>query len=215
MNDDWRLQIDFRDEKAADAVEDQLDSEKLQHELSTAFQDRVIVSHEGATIFLYAGDRPQAEKARTLVEDFAKREDEELEVEFTRWHPLALEWRPADEPLPEGAEAEAAEHQARVALERGGADSQGDPPYEVRVSLPSYAEAGKFAERLRAEGLPTVHRWRHLLIGANDEDQAEQMATRMREEAPVGSKVAVEGTLRSIENEAPANPFAFLGGLAN
>jgi len=213
MNDDWRLQINLHDEEAADGLKDELDSEKLRSELSTAFHDRVIVSHEGATIFLYAGDREQGEKARTLVEEYAQREQGQLEVEFTRWHPVALEWRPADEPLPEGAEAEASEHQARVALERQECKERGYPDYEVRVVLEHHREAGKLADRFRAEGLPTVHRWKYLLIGATDEDQAARIAEVAREQAPAGSKVTVEGTLRSIEDEAPPSPFWFLGGL--
>lgn len=215
MNDDWRLQIEFRDEGVADALHDHLDAEELQHELSTAFHDRVVVSREGTTVFLYAGDREQAEKARGLVQTYAEREGEALDVDFSRWHPLALEWRPADEPLPAGAAAEAAEHQARVAQERKEVKKQGYPEYEVRVSLPSYGEAGDLAERLRDEGLPTVHRWRHLLIGANDEDQAEALAERIRGEAPAGSKVVVEGDLRDIEHSMPPSPFWFLGGLGN
>src|SRR6476469_7395323 len=98
MNDDWRLQIDFVAEGLADALHDRLDVEELEHDLSRAFSDRVIVSRDGATIFLYAGDREQAEKARALVEQLAQKEGEEVEIAFTRWHPEAEEWRTADEP---------------------------------------------------------------------------------------------------------------------
>jgi hypothetical protein len=214
-SDDWRLEIVFRDDGIADALKDELDSNGLRHELSTAFHDRVIVSHEGSTIFLYAGDREQAEKARTLVESYAEHEKEELSVEFTRWHPLALEWRPADEPLPDDVEAEAAEHQARIAAERKECEEQGYPDWEIRVSLPAFHEASEWAARFRAEGLPTVHRWRHLLIGAADEDQAKEIAKRLKSELPAGNDVAVEGDLREIEHSMPPSPFWFLGGLGN
>jgi hypothetical protein len=56
MNDDWRLQIDFVDEGLADHLHDRLDAQELEHDLSSAFHDRVIVSRNGTTIFLYAGD---------------------------------------------------------------------------------------------------------------------------------------------------------------
>ena len=68
MNDDWRVQVDFRAEGLADALHDHLDAAELEHDLSNAFHDRVIVSRSGTTIFLYAGDREQAEKARAVVE---------------------------------------------------------------------------------------------------------------------------------------------------
>jgi hypothetical protein len=212
MNDDWRVQVDFRDDGVLDALHDRLDAEELEHDLSEAFHDRVIVSRNEATIFLYAGDREQAEKAQELVARLAAEDEEEVELDLRRWHPVALEWRPADEPLPEDAAARGAEHQARIEAERRESEEQGYPQYEVRVNFPSWGEAGEFAERLRAEGLQTVHRWRHVLVGAADEDAAKALAERIRAEAPPGSEVVVEATLKEIADDI-RNPFAFLGGL--
>jgi hypothetical protein len=214
MNDDWRLQIDFVAQSFADALHDRLDAEELEHDLSRAFHDRVIVSNNGTTIYLYAGDREQAEKARVLVERLTQEDEEEIGVTFTRWHPEAEEWRPADEPLPADADTRAAEHAARVARERQESEANGYPEYEVRIDLPSHKEAEEFAERLRGEGLPTVHRWKYVLVGASDEDSANQLAERIRGEAPADSSVAVEGTWREAYAERPRSPFWFLGGLA-
>lgn len=214
MNDDWRLQIDFVDEGLLDHLHDRLDAEELEHDLSRAFHDRVIVSRNGTTIFLYAGDRAQAEKARTLVEQLAREDGEEVEVDFTHWHPEAEEWRSADEPLPESAAAKTVEQAARGAHERAESEADGHPQWEVRIDLPSREDAKGLAERLRAEGIPTVHRWKYVLVGANDEDSANQLAEQIRNEAPTGSKVAVEGTWREAYAERPPSPFWFLGGLA-
>jgi hypothetical protein len=213
MNDDWRVQVDFRDDGVADALHDRLDAKELEHDLSEAFHDRVIVSRNGTTIFLYAGDREQAEKARELVLRLAVEDEEEVEVDFRRWHPLSLEWEPADEPLPEDAAAKAAEHQEKIAKERRETEEQGYPQYEVQIELPSRDEADAFADRLRAERLPTVRRWRVVLAGAADEDAAAALAERVRGEVPPGTKVAVAATLREAEDDLP-RPFAFLGGLA-
>lgn len=213
MNDDWRLRIDFVKESLADALHDRLDAQELEHDLSRAFHDRVIVSRDGTTVFLYAGDREQAEAARTLVERLTEEDKEEVEIDFTRWHPEAEEWRPADEPLPADIAAKVAEHAARVVHERRESEESGYPEYEVRIDLPSHHEAGEFADRLRDEGLPTVHRWRYVLVGATDEDSANELAERIRSEAPPGSSVAVEGTWREAYAERPPNSFAFLGGL--
>jgi hypothetical protein len=214
MNDDWRLQIDFVDEGRADALHDRLDAQELEHDLSRAFHDRVIVSRNETTIFLYAGDREQAEKARALVEQLTEEDKEEVEVDFTRWHPKAEEWRPADEPLPADTAAKVAEHAARVAHERAESEEDGHPQWEVRIDLPSHGDAKELAERLRAEGIPTVHRWKYVLVGANDEDAANQLAERIRNETPSGSSIAVEGTWREAYAERPHSPFWFLGGLA-
>ncbi len=213
MNDDWRLQIDFRDDGVADALQDRLDVRELEHDLSQAFHDRVIVSRNGTTIFLYAGDEQQAEKARDLVVRLTEEDGEEVSIDFRRWHPLSLEWEPADEPLPEDAAARAAEHQVRIAKERQETEEQGYPRCEVQIELPSREQADAFADRLRAEGLPTARRWRVVLVGTTDEDAAKALSERIRGEVPAGTKVAVAGTLYEAEDDVP-RPFAFLGGLA-
>lgn len=214
MNDDWRIQVDFVEEGPLDALHDRLDAEELEHDLSRAFEDRVIVSRNGTTIFLYAGDREQAEKAKALVEQLAQEDGEEIEVGFARWHHESEEWRPADEPLPEDAEARAAEHAERVARERQETEESGYPEYEVRIDLPSHGEAKDLVERLEAEGLRSVHRWKYVLLGAADEDSANALAERVRGEVPAGSTVAVEGTWREAYAERSRSPFWFLGGLA-
>jgi hypothetical protein len=100
-----------------------------------------------------------------------------------------------------------------MAAERRQAEERGYPEFEVRVDLPSRRDATHFAERLQDEGLPTVHRWRFLLVGASDEDSAKVLAERIQGEAPLGSRVSVEGTWKAAYAEGPANPFAVLGGL--
>lgn len=213
MNDDWRLQVDFRDDGVPDALHDRLDAQELEHDLSEAFHDRVIVSRNETTIFLYAGDREQAEKARDLVVRLAAEDEEEITIDFRRWHPLSLEWEPADQPLPEDAAARAAEHQERIAKERQETEEQGYPRYEVQVRMSSWGEADAFQDRLREEGLPAVQRWSVVLIGTADEDAADQLATRIRGEVPADTIVAVAGTLREAEDDV-RRPFVFLGGLA-
>jgi hypothetical protein len=213
MNDDWRLQVDFREDGIADALQDRLDAQDLEHDLSEAFHDRVIVSRNETTIFLYAGDREQAEKARDLVVRLTAEDDEEVTIDFRRWHPLSLEWRPADEPLPDDAAARLVEHQERIAKERQETEEQGYPRYEVQVKMSSWGEADAFQDRLRDEGLPAVQRWRVVLIGTADEDAANELAERVRGEVPAGAIVTVAGTLHEAEDDVP-KPFAFLGGLA-
>jgi hypothetical protein len=212
MNDEWRLQIDFREDGVVDALQDRLDAAELEHDLSEAFHDRVIVSRDETTVFLYAGDREQAEKARALVERLAREDEEDVEIDFRRWHPLSLEWEPADQPLPEDAAARAAEHQERIAKERQETEEQGYPRYEVRVKMASWGEADDLADRLRDEGLPTVQRWHVVLVGAADEDTANKLAERIRGEVPAGTPLQVAGTLHEAEDDVP-KPFAFLGGL--
>lgn len=212
-NDDWRLQIDFRDDGVVDAQLDLLDAEELEHDLSEAFRDRVIVSRNDTRIFLYAGGREQAERARALVERLAKEDEEEVTIDFRRWHPIAEDWKPADQPLPDEPAEERAEREEAIARELKETEERGYPEFEVRVDLRSREEAERFAEQLRGEGLPVVHRWKYVLVGAIDEDHASELAERIRTEAPPGAQTTPQGAWQATYAQI-RKPFAFLGGLA-
>lgn len=214
VNDDWRLQVDPREAEHASLLVEQLEARELEHDLSTEFRDRVIVSRDGARLFLYAGTREQIEAARKVVARLAGHHGWQLDLELRRWHPVAEEWEDPEAPLPQGAAAEAAERGELMDRERLEAERTGHPEYEVRVDLPSRRDAARFAQQLGSEGIPVVHRWKYLLAAATDEDGANALAERIRNEAPAESRVAVEGTWAEAYAEYP-HPFAFLGGMAN
>ena len=164
-------------------------------------------------MFLYAGTREQAEKARDAVEAEARQHGWAFDVDFRHWHPTAEEWEDPDKPLPEDDAARLSERGALMEHEREETAKRGYPEFEVRIDLPSRHDAAALSEQLRAEGLPAVHRWRYLLVGAADEDSAKALAERIRDDAPSGSRVKVEGTSAAAYAERPPNPFAVLGGL--
>src|SRR6188472_77663 len=213
MNDDWRLQVDPDDSSHIQALTNRLEARELQHDLSEAFHDRVIVTRNDDTVFLYAGTREQAESARRLILDLTKEDDWDVDVNLKRWHPEADEWEDPDKPLPVDEDARKAEREALMATERKRTEENGYPEYEVRVDLPSHHDAVQLAEKLCGEGLLPVHRWKYVLIGATDEDNAKTLAEQVKNEAPIGSEVKIEGTWKAIYNERPPNPFAFMGGL--
>lgn len=213
MNDDWRLEVDFDDSSQIGLLAEQLEARELEHELSSAFHDRVIVSRDEDKVLLYAGDRAQAEAARDLVLGIAQQHDWKLEVDFRHWHPIAEKWEDPDIPLPSGDAAMKAEHEEMIAAERRQTEKSGHPEYEVRVDLPSFREASQFADALRSEDLPVVHRWKFLLIGVPDEDSGKELVERIQEQAPPDSRVNLEGTWAAAYAERPPSPFAIFGGL--
>jgi hypothetical protein len=213
MNDEWRLQVDPREPGHAQVLTDRLEAVELEHDLSTAFHDRVIVSREDTTVFLYAGSREQAESARELILSLAAKHKWELGLELKRWHPRAEKWEDPDKDLPDDNATRKAEHEELLAAERKQAEESGHPEFEVRIDLPSHHEALQLAEQLRGDGLQPVHRWRYVLVGASSEDSARELAKRIEAGAPAGSKVSAEGTWQTVYGERPPNPFAFLGGL--
>lgn len=213
MNDDWRLQIELEDEGHLAGMVKRLDAQELEDELSDSFGDQVILSREGRVLFAYTETRVQAEAVRARVLALDEEHSWAARTELRHWHPAAESWEEPDRPLPESDAAAAAEHAEAIAAERERLAATGEPEYEVRVELPSHGDAARLAERLRAEGLPAVRRWKYLVVGAADEDAAKELAQQLELQAPDGSEVTAEVSGQVAWAERPASPFAIFGGL--
>lgn len=213
MADDWRLRVCVHEEGLVHALSERLDAHELEHEIETAFSDRVIVSGEGSELFCYAGTREQLDAARTLIESIGRERDWTLEFELRRWHPDAQAWEDPSVPLPETGSEREAERADLIAREREKSQRQGFPDFEVRVQFASESDCEAFAQRLRDEGLQVVRRSKFLLVGAADEDSANALADRLAREAPHGTAIVAEGTVPAVYSGSPFNPFALFGGL--
>jgi hypothetical protein len=215
MDDDWRLQIDLDDDGIGGEIADHLRAAELEHDLAVEIGRRVIVSHEGERIFLYAGDRGQLDSAQAVIQQYLDKKGWQAKVELRHWHPDSSEWEDPAAPEPTTDAERAAEHEQLIETEGEETAARGGrAEFEVRVEFPSHAEARDFAEKLEEEGLQPVRRWRYMVVGAADEDAAKELAERIRAEAPADAEVKTEYSLREIYDEQPPNPFFFLGGLA-
>lgn len=215
MDDDWRLQIDLDDDGLVSDLADHLHSADLEHEMETDFGKRLIVSRDGGTVFLYAGEREQIEKARDAVAKLVAEKGWKADLDLRHWHEVAEDWEDPDAAEPTTAAEEKAERARLMKTEDEEVSAHdGYAEFEVRVEFPSHGEARDFAKKLKDEGLEPVRRWRYMVVGAADEDAAKELADRIREEAPADSKVTTEGSLAAAWHERPTNPFFFLGGLA-
>ncbi len=213
MNDDWRVRVVLGGDAPADELIENLEVlGGATHDLKTSFDDRVIVSRGDTEVFCYAGTPEQAESTEELIRSLAAENGWHLESDLKHWHDDAEEWEDPDAPLPDSDAEKAVERAALMQRERQEAAQSGHPEFELRIDCPSHREALAFVEKLRAEGLPSVHRWKYVLVGASDEDSANELAERLRIEAPAGSTVRVEGTWKAVRDETPPNPFAIFGG---
>jgi hypothetical protein len=197
-NDDWRVRIDVEEEEHATGLLERLtgdlDSEarELAEELKS---QRLAVSRDGETIFVYAATRTAAESAHAVVE--AQLRAHGIEARTSRVeHWLDEEDRWDDEPRGETWEEEE--------LDRG------EAPWEVRVELPSREEAQKLAERLEAEGYKPERRFQYLIVGTATREDADALAARLDGEVEGGGEVAWE----TWENRPGNRWFAIFGGLA-
>jgi hypothetical protein len=209
VHDEFRVQVKVQ---APGELLDALKTVKLSDGANRELP-RFAVTHEGDHIFMYADSLEAAERGRAMVQEAMSGHDLKGEVAISRWHPLEERWEDAAQPLPATEEQRAAEHDRLEALETEESLHAGHAEWEVRVTLPSHHDARSFAERLRGEGIPVNQRWRHLLVGANDEDDAKALAERIRVEAPEGSEIVAEGN--GLEYWRMLHPYASLGGLAN
>jgi hypothetical protein len=209
MHDEFRLRAHLSSPPAlVDALNDlQLD------DAARSDVGRLAVTHDDDDVFLYADSLAAAEHARAVVAQAISEHGLGGEVTLSRWHPLEERWEDAAAPLPASAEEEAVERARRDAAEDAESAAYGAPEWEVRMTLPSHRHAREFAARLRSEAIPVSQHWRHLLVGANDEDEAAALAERLRGEAPPGSEIVADANGMPFWEEQ--HPFALFGGLGN
>lgn len=213
MNDDWRLKITTADEREAGTLAERLDSHEIETDLEKTFHDRVVVSVDDGEVYCYGGDRDQLDSARSEIEKLAADHGWKLAFELRHWHPIAEQWEDPDAPLPTSEADQNREHAELMASERAESAQHGYPEFEVRIKCSNRHTAGQLADRLREEGIPVVHRWTYVLVGAQDEDSGRALAERLKAEVPPDSEVTVEGNRRATYDEGPFRPFAWLGGL--
>jgi hypothetical protein len=209
MHDEFRLRVQVQKPKdllaALKTVE--LD-EDAKRELG-----RLAITHEQDHVLMYADSLSAAQCARAIVEQAMSERGITGQIELLRWHPVEERWEDAALALPTTDAAQDAERQLRDRTEDAESVAGGEPQWEVRVTLPTHHDARGFAKRLQSEGIPVNQNWRHLFIGANDEDEATALAERVRTEAPAGSEVVADGNGMLIWQQM--HPFSAFGGLAN
>jgi hypothetical protein len=209
--DEWRVEVALDRDQHADTLSGALHDLKLDDEARKLLGGSVIVTRDGRFIFIYAWHEESAREAERVVRDIMNRENLVGEVRLMRWHPVAEEWKAADEPLPDD---EAALAQEMLEAEEEGlqeAREYGDYPWEVVIELPHIRDTFSVADKLRGEGLPVKRRFRYLLVGAASEDDAIELGKRLGPEVPEGSHVGVRGNpydmpLPSFVNLAALKP---------
>jgi hypothetical protein len=189
--DDWRLRIEL-DEEAAGGLLARLgvlDSEAraLARELA---DERLAVTREGRTLFVYANSSRQLEQAGKVIDTELARLGIEPDANVQE-HWLADEDRWDDEPVPDTMEAETL--------------AAGYAPWEVRIPCRSHHEARELATRLEAEGYTVLRRWAYVIVATATREEAQELADRLHGEVEPGGELVWE--------VSPGNPFAIFGGL--
>lgn len=194
MNDhnDWRVTISVADpaqvRRAKRAVSDRRVAEDVHRRLGRA----IAVGAGGSQVFLYAGTELSAREAEQVAREVLAGDAIDAEFTLHRWHPIEERWEEPGVRMPQTEAERRAEHRKLLADETAESFATGIAQWEARVEFPAHHEAVEMAARLRAEGRAVVRRWRFLIVGASNEDDAQELAAQLRREAPPDATVRAE-----------------------
>jgi hypothetical protein len=198
---DWRLTVRLSDASQAGLAAGHLGTHKVEREVQQRLGGRVVVGIGGGDeLFLYTHSQAAAATARESVSALLAGHGLAADYALDRWHPVEEGWEPADIALPATNAERAAERQRLDAEETSESLASGIAMFEVRVQLPSHRDSVALAGQLRAAGYSVVRRWRFLVVGANNADQAEEFAASIRQLVPAGTAV-------STEEVGPGRPY--------
>ena len=191
MADDWRIHVELPEESEGLLARLGVHLGSHAHDLARDLEGRrLAVSQDDGDLFVYAGTRLEAERAREVIE--AELAEDGLQAHTSRvQHWLEAEGRWSDElPGPSVDEKLLAE---------------GYAPWEVRVECESRDAARDLAEQLESEGYGVVRRFRYVIAGTSTRDEAKALAERVHGEVEAGGELVWEAF--------PGNPFAIFGGM--
>lgn len=204
--DEWRVEVNLDDPEHGYPLSERLRAHDLDDEARERLADRVLVTRDGPRLFLYAREEQAVRESERVIRELIEADGLTATVAVTRWHPDEEAWRDASEPLPSTEAERRAEYERRLKVETREAVATGELDWEVRVELAHRSDTVALAERLEAEGLPVVRRWRYLVVGALTEEGARDLAERILAGAPEGATVRVGARF-----DEPTDPlFVFL-----
>ena len=206
MQDEFRVEIELADEGRALALGERLRALELGEKERGRLGQGVMVTQDGAHVFLYAAGEDEARNAESVVRELVAAQGLGATLAVTRWHPVEEAWKDASLPLPTTPEEEAEEYAAREEAEEEEAEAEGEYDWHVVVHLQGRREAAELSARLAGEGEHVTRRWRYLVVGVLTEERAEELAERLRSELPDDADVRIEVDLSDVAR----SPLQFL-----
>ena len=182
MGDDWRVRIAFDEDDPPELPES--GEQALAAALRSRLSDQVAVTSNGTEFFLYAPAAGSADEAAQVAREVLARRDVSALVRTERWSPGEEEWldvtdKPSADVAAEQQAEQQAEHEYRQEQERERSRRAGFPAWQVRVEVPSHRDVVALAGHLAAQGWRVRRRRRHLLVGADCEDDAKGLVREL------------------------------------
>jgi hypothetical protein len=213
--EDWRVTVTLEEPGQVEPLLKQLHEHPLEDQLAPGVAGRIAVSSDENKVFLYADTRWTAEGAERVVMEVAAARGLHAEDRLDRWHPVEERWEDAGVPLPTDDGDLQRERERLDAEETAESQASGFASWEVRIEFSSHRDASTFANRAEGEGQPIVRRWKYVILGANDEDDARALADQLQGELPGDATIHVEPGTGTAWEWLGDRPFAVFGGLSS
>ena len=191
-SDDWRVTISLAGQAQVKQAQRALSGHEVEEDVRRQLGHTIAVVPGDSQVFLYAGSEIAAGEAERVARDVLARDGIQAEFELHRWHPIEEQWESPDVAMPQTEAERQAEHQRLEDSETAESLAAGIGRWQARVEFPSHRETVALARKLDGEGLAVVRRWKFLIIAADNEDDARELAARIRREAPADAVIRVE-----------------------
>jgi FMN phosphatase YigB (HAD superfamily) len=189
---DWRVTITLSGQANVEQARQSFSEQEVEQDVRDRLGRNIVIGAGDSQIFLYAGTELAAREAERTAREVLGQLGIEAEFALDRWHPIEEEWQSPDVAMPQTEAERQAEHQRLEAAETAESIDFGSARWQARAELPSHREAVALANKLQGEGYPVVRRWKFLIVGANDDDDARALAEHIRQEAPADAQVTAE-----------------------
>lgn len=191
-SDDWRVTITVSGGTDAGQAQQSFSLRQAEKDIRGQVGRGIAVGAGDGQVFLYAGTETAARDAERVARDVLAGHGIAAESAVHRWHPIEEQWEDPGLPMPQTEAEREAEHQRLADAETAESHAMGVAQWDVRVEPGSHRQAVALARELESEGRAVVRRWKFLLVGASNEDEARELAGQIRQQAPPGTAVTVE-----------------------
>jgi FMN phosphatase YigB (HAD superfamily) len=189
---DWRVTISLSGQANVEQARQSFSEQEVEEDVRGRLGHNIVVGAGDSQIFLYAGTELAASEAERAAREVLGELGIEAEFAVYRWHPIEEEWQSPDVAMPQTEAERQAEHQVLEEAETADSVAAGSALWQVRAELPSHREAVELAHKLQGEGYTVIRRWKFLIVGANNDDDARALAERIGQEAPADAQVTAE-----------------------
>jgi hypothetical protein len=188
-HDDWRVTISFSDKVQAERARVLFPPHKVTEQARHRLGRTIAVGAGGDQVFLYAGTELAAREAERVAREVLAQHNLQAGFALHRWHPVEERWEDPDVAMPRTEADRQAEHWRLLDDEAAESLAVGLNQWEARADFSSLHDAIAMANKLRMEGRVVVRRWKLVVVEADDDGEAQDIADQIRREAPAGTRI--------------------------